>query len=117
LAAAIFFAGVLVGGRAFAPEARPPTPVVLVAAEPGSPRPTPSESPLEVEEVPRQVDEDPIEEYEDEGDDDSSGPGSGDETDDDNSGPGSGDSSGPGSGDEVEEPDQDTSGPGSGDDD
>jgi hypothetical protein len=99
LAAAMFFAGVLVGGRGVAGEPAPPTPVALVAARPGSPEPTPSESPLHVEEVPREIDEGSIEDYgDDQYGDDSSGPGSGDETDDDNSGSGSS-NSGPGSDD------------------
>jgi hypothetical protein len=88
IAAAIFFAGVLVGGRAVTGEAPPPTPVVLVAAEPGSLQPTPRASPLDVEEVPREVEEGSIEDYDDD-DEDSSGPGSGEDDDDDNSGPGS----------------------------
>ena len=91
LAAAVFFAGVLVGGRGVADEAEPPTPVVLAAAGLGTPEPPATESPLEVVEVPRQVEEDSIDDYRDTDDIDSSGPGSGDD-DGDNSGPGSDDS-------------------------
>lgn len=111
LAAAMFFAGVLVGGRGVADEAELPTPVVLAAAGPGTPEPPATESPLEVVEVPRQVEEDSIEDYRDAEDVDSSGPGSGD--DDDNSGPGS-DDSGSGSDDSGSDSDSGSGSGGSG---
>lgn len=109
LAAALFFAGVLVGGRGITGEAPAPTPVVLVDAEPGVLQPTPRTGPLEVEEVPREVEEGSIEDYDDD-EDDSSGPGSGEDAGDDNSGPGSEDS---GSGSDDSGPGSDSSGSGS----
>jgi hypothetical protein len=113
LAAAMFFTGVLVGGRGIAEEGPPPSPVALVAAELPSPVSAPTQRPLELVEVPRHVEEDPIEEYEDD-EADSSGPGPGGGGGGDDSGPGS-DDSGPGSDDSGSGSDDSGSGsPGSG---
>jgi hypothetical protein len=109
LAAALFFAGVLVGGRGASGGSPAPGPVILRDAGPASGGPGAQErnAPLEVEEVPHEVNEGNIEEYED-----NSGPGGGDVDGSDDSGPGS-DDSGPGSDDSG--PGSDDSGPGSDD--
>jgi hypothetical protein len=106
-AAGLFFAGALVGVGGSPAGEPPPRPIVLTGVEArGGTQGDGRNAPLEVYEVPRQVEEGTVDEYEIEGD--GSGPGP-------NSGPG-GEGDQPDQLDEPAEPDDvhaDNSGPGS----
>jgi hypothetical protein len=125
-AAALFLAGVAIGGAGLGAEPEAPVAIELVdrtgEGEPAqTPTVTPSPSPPvdEIEEVPREVEEwddhsGPGGGGDEDGDEDTSGPGGGGDDDGDSSGPGSGDDDS-GSGSDNSGPGSDNSGPGSDD--